>query len=209
MPVFLLPGLGAYVRWTALGVSARTRAFVSPWRAPWPVVWARRCAPCCGCKPATPYGSVWPACRRCSNVLNLIPIWGTGWRTGDRRTQQDRTHHAVQPRRFSLQQALVNPCFLLVAGRRGLSAFHQGHSDSAKPCRDGLLLAGSSSAGFPHRAGTDAFGSFVKQIRYPDKFPEGETRVRSQSSFDTCGIAICGFRLCYALNAPHQPCGSG
>jgi len=28
MPVFL-PGFGAYVRWTALGVSARTRAFVS------------------------------------------------------------------------------------------------------------------------------------------------------------------------------------
>jgi hypothetical protein len=44
MPVFL-PGLGAYVRWAALGVSAQTRAFVG------------LAGPFSGSKPATPYGS--------------------------------------------------------------------------------------------------------------------------------------------------------
>jgi Zn-dependent protease len=73
MPVFL-PGLGAYVRWQALGVSARTRAAVSlagplaGWiaSAVCAVIWWKTGA------------GVWAALARASawlNVLNLIPVW--------------------------------------------------------------------------------------------------------------------------------------
>jgi len=73
MPVFL-PGLGAYVRWTALGVSARTRAFVS------------LAGPLAGCIGAavcallwmTRGDSLWIGLASLSallNVLNLIPVW--------------------------------------------------------------------------------------------------------------------------------------
>lgn len=73
MPVFL-PGLGAYVRWTALGVSAQTRAFVS------------LAGPLAGCLGAALCALVWTrtddslwiglaALTAMLNVLNLIPIW--------------------------------------------------------------------------------------------------------------------------------------
>jgi Zn-dependent protease len=73
MPVFL-PGLGAYVRWTALGVTARTRAFVS------------LAGPLAGCLGAAVCvllwmqtgDTLWIALASVSallNVLNLIPIW--------------------------------------------------------------------------------------------------------------------------------------
>jgi Zn-dependent protease len=73
MPVFL-PGLGAYVRWTALGVSMRTRAFVS------------LAGPCAGCIGAAVCAviwlstgtAIWAALASLSamlNVLNLIPVW--------------------------------------------------------------------------------------------------------------------------------------
>lgn len=73
MPVFL-PGLGAYVRWQALGVSGETRAAVSlagPF-AGWlaavacAVVWWKTGA------------GIWAALARAGawlNVLNLIPVW--------------------------------------------------------------------------------------------------------------------------------------
>lgn len=73
MPVFL-PGLGAYVRWQALGVSAETRAAVSlagplaGWLASFACVfvWWRTGDP------------LYAALARASamlNVLNLIPVW--------------------------------------------------------------------------------------------------------------------------------------
>ena len=73
MPVFL-PGLGAYVRWTALGVSARTRAFVS------------LAGPLAGCMGAAVCALLWmktsdalwiglASVSALLNVLNLIPIW--------------------------------------------------------------------------------------------------------------------------------------
>ena len=73
MPVFL-PGFGAYVRWTALGVTARTRAFVS------------LAGPLAGCLGAAVCALVWLRTREglwlalasataLLNVLNLIPIW--------------------------------------------------------------------------------------------------------------------------------------
>jgi Zn-dependent protease len=73
MPVFL-PGLGAYVRWAALGVSTRTRAFVS------------LAGPFAGCIGAAicallwmkTGAAIWVALASLSamlNVLNLIPVW--------------------------------------------------------------------------------------------------------------------------------------
>lgn len=73
MPVFL-PGFGAYVRWQAIGVSARTRAAVS------------LAGPLAGCIAATAClvlwwktgNGVWSALARATawlNVMNLIPVW--------------------------------------------------------------------------------------------------------------------------------------
>jgi len=73
MPVFL-PGLGAYVRWTALGVSNQTRAYVS------------LAGPMAGCLGAVACALIWlktgdalwlglASLSAMLNVLNLIPIW--------------------------------------------------------------------------------------------------------------------------------------
>jgi Zn-dependent protease/ribosomal protein S27AE len=73
MPVFL-PGLGAYVRWTALGVSTQTRAYVS------------LAGPAAGCLGAAVCALLWTktgdafwiglaSLSAMLNVLNLIPIW--------------------------------------------------------------------------------------------------------------------------------------
>jgi Zn-dependent protease len=73
MPVFL-PGLGAYVRWTALGVSTQTRAFVS------------LAGPMAGCLGSAVCALIWvktgdalwiglASLSAMLNVLNLIPIW--------------------------------------------------------------------------------------------------------------------------------------
>jgi Zn-dependent protease len=73
MPVFL-PGLGAYVRWAALGVTAHTRAFVS------------LAGPLAGCVGAAVCALLWmetgdalwiglASVSALLNVLNLIPVW--------------------------------------------------------------------------------------------------------------------------------------
>lgn len=73
MPVFL-PGLGAFVRWNALGVTARTRAFVS------------LAGPLAGCVGAAVCALLWietgnklwiglASVSALLNVLNLIPVW--------------------------------------------------------------------------------------------------------------------------------------
>jgi Zn-dependent protease len=73
MPVFL-PGLGAYVKWNALGVSLRQRAQISlagplaGWMA----------AACCVALSMHTHNPLWAALARTGavlNVLNLIPIW--------------------------------------------------------------------------------------------------------------------------------------
>lgn len=73
MPVFL-PGLGAYVRWRALGVSLGTRAAVS---LAGPLAGAIAAAFCAVMWWKTGTG-VWAALARAGavlNVLNLIPVW--------------------------------------------------------------------------------------------------------------------------------------
>lgn len=73
MPVFL-PGLGAYVRWNALGVTSGTRAFVS------------LAGPLAGCIGAAVCALLWmetgdtlwaglASVSALLNVLNLIPVW--------------------------------------------------------------------------------------------------------------------------------------
>lgn len=73
MPVFL-PGLGAYVRWTALGVSKETRAHVS---LAGPLAGLLASATCALIWWKTG-GAMWAALARASawlNLLNLIPVW--------------------------------------------------------------------------------------------------------------------------------------
>jgi Zn-dependent protease len=73
MPVFL-PGLGAYVRWAALGVSAETRAFVS---LAGPLAGWIGAAACLYLWQRTGNG-LWAGLASFTamlNVLNLIPIW--------------------------------------------------------------------------------------------------------------------------------------
>jgi Zn-dependent protease len=73
MPVFL-PGLGAYVRWQALGVSQETRAAVS---LAGPLA-GFLAAAACGLLWWTTGNGIWAALGQASawlNVLNLIPVW--------------------------------------------------------------------------------------------------------------------------------------
>jgi len=73
MPVFL-PGLGAYVRWEALGVSRQTRAAVS---LAGPLAGLIGAAVCAALYFRSGYG-LWAALGRSSavlNVLNLTPVW--------------------------------------------------------------------------------------------------------------------------------------
>ncbi|HEY3626440.1 MAG TPA: site-2 protease family protein [Terracidiphilus sp.] len=73
MPVFL-PGLGAYVRWDALGVSRRDRAQIS---LAGPLAgWVA--AGCCYLMYAHTQQPVWAALARTGavlNIFNLIPVW--------------------------------------------------------------------------------------------------------------------------------------
>lgn len=73
MPVFL-PGLGAYVRWTALGVTRQTRAAVS---LAGPLAGFLGAAACAALWYRTGNG-LWAALARTSaglNILNLTPVW--------------------------------------------------------------------------------------------------------------------------------------
>jgi Zn-dependent protease len=73
MPVFL-PGLGAYVRWDALGVTRQTRAAVS---LAGPLAGLLGAAICAYLWHRTGYG-LWAVLARVSavlNILNLTPIW--------------------------------------------------------------------------------------------------------------------------------------
>ena len=73
MPVFL-PGLGAYVRWQALGVTRQTRAAIS---LAGPFAGFLGAAVCAALWYRTGNG-LWAALARTSaglNILNLIPVW--------------------------------------------------------------------------------------------------------------------------------------
>lgn len=73
MPVFL-PGLGAYVRWAALGVTAQTRAFVS---LAGPLAGWLGAAACAWMwwRTGVAFWAGLATITAMLNVLNLIPIW--------------------------------------------------------------------------------------------------------------------------------------
>jgi Zn-dependent protease len=112
MPVFL-PGLGAYVRWTALGVSTQTRAYVS------------LAGPAAGCLGAAVCALLWAktgdalwiglaSLSAMLNVLNLIPIWvldGSQAITSLNRTERIVLSGAA----VMLAVYFSQPLFLLVA----------------------------------------------------------------------------------------------
>lgn len=120
MPVFL-PGLGAYVRWQALGVSRETRAAVS------------LAGPLAGCLIAVAcallwWGTgngIWAALARAGawlNVLNLIPIWALdGGQAASAMNKGDRL--VLLTASLALWLLLGQNVFLLVALGAGYRLF--------------------------------------------------------------------------------------
>src|SRR5712672_1633269 len=138
MPVFL-PGFGAYVRWSALGVSAQTRAFVS------------LAGPMAGCIGAAVCALLWletgdafwiglASLSALLNVLNLIPVWVLDG--GQAIAALNKTERIVLSAAAVLLAALLGqPAFLLVA------------AGGAKSHCNGLLLDGVGGVGLHHQAG--------------------------------------------------------
>jgi Zn-dependent protease len=120
MPVFL-PGLGAYVRWTALGVSTQTRALVS------------LAGPMAGCLGAAVCALIWirtgdaiwiglASLSAMLNVLNLIPIWVLDGSQAI--VALNRTERIVLSGGAVLLAAYFSqPLFLLVAGGAAYRVF--------------------------------------------------------------------------------------
>ena len=120
MPVFL-PGLGAYVRWTALGVSAQPRAFVG------------LAGPLAGCIGAAVCAFLWvetgdalwiglASVSALLNVLNLIPIWVLDGAQAI--GALNKTERIILSAAAVLFAAYFGqPVFLLVAGGAGYRVF--------------------------------------------------------------------------------------
>jgi Zn-dependent protease/uncharacterized Zn finger protein (UPF0148 family) len=120
MPVFL-PGLGAYVRWTALGVTARTRALVS------------LAGPLAGCIAAAVCGLLWmetddalwiglASVSALLNVLNLIPVWVLDG--GQAIQVLNKTERIIVAcAALLLAVGFAQPVLLLVAAGAGYRAF--------------------------------------------------------------------------------------
>ena len=120
MPVFL-PGLGAYVRWTALGVPARTRALVS------------LAGPLAGCIGAAACALLWSktgdalwiglaSVSALLNLLNLVPIWVLDGAQAI--AALDRTERILlSAAAVVFAAAFGQPVFLLVAAGAGYRLF--------------------------------------------------------------------------------------
>lgn len=130
MPVFL-PGLGAYVRWTALGVTPRTRALVS------------LAGPLAGCIGAAVCALLWMATGETLwiglasmsallNVLNLIPVWVLdGGQTIKALNKTERIVLACAAMLFAV--GFHEPVLLLVAAGAGYRAFTQDVPTTSNP----------------------------------------------------------------------------
>jgi Zn-dependent protease len=142
MPVFL-PGLGAYVRWDALGVSTETRAFVS------------LAGPLAGCLGAAVCAAVWmstgdafwmglASLSAMLNLLNLIPVWVLD---GSRAIAAlDKTERIVLcAAAIGFAAYFAQPLFLLVAAGAAYRVFTKDvpalHSRAATAYYIGVLLA--------------------------------------------------------------------
>jgi Zn-dependent protease len=130
MPVFL-PGFGAYVRWSALGVTLRTRAFVS------------LAGPLAGCIGAAVCALLWMATgdtlwialasmSALLNVLNLIPVWVLdGGQTIKALNKTERIVLACAA--ILLAAGLREPVLLLVAAGAGYRAFTKDVPTASNP----------------------------------------------------------------------------
>jgi Zn-dependent protease len=120
MPVFL-PGLGAYVRWTAMGVTVRTRSFVS------------LAGPMAGLIGAVACALLWwrtgqafwiglATLSAMLNVLNLIPVWVLDG--GQAIAALDRNERIiVAAGAVVLAAYFAQPLLLLVAAGAGYRVF--------------------------------------------------------------------------------------
>lgn len=120
MPVFL-PGLGAYVRWDALGISTETRSFVS------------LAGPLAGCIGAAVCALLWidtgdalwvglASLSAMLNVLNLIPVWVLDG--GRAITALDKTDRIILSAAAVVFAAyFAQPLFLLVAAGAAYRVF--------------------------------------------------------------------------------------
>jgi Zn-dependent protease len=120
MPIFL-PGIGAYVRWSALGVSTETRSYVS------------LAGPCAGAIGAAVCGLVWwrtgdgfwvglASLTAMLNLLNLIPIWVLdGGQTIAALDKNERIALAIAA--VLLAALFGQPLFLLVAAGAAYRVF--------------------------------------------------------------------------------------
>ncbi len=131
MPVFL-PGLGAYVRWQALGVSIETRAAVSL-AGPLAGFFAAVACAVLWWQTGNP---LWAALARVSailNLLNLIPVWVLdGGQAALALSKTERI--VVMMAAVALGLALKQNMFFLVAAGAGFRAFFAGDFP-ARPSR--------------------------------------------------------------------------
>jgi Zn-dependent protease len=130
MPVFM-PGFGAYVRWSALGVSAETRSLVS------------LAGPLAGCIGAAVCSALWletgdrlwiglASLSAMLNVLNLIPVWVLdGGQAILALGKFDR--FALGVAAILLAAVFWQPIFLLVAGGAIYQAFRRDAPSASNP----------------------------------------------------------------------------
>jgi Zn-dependent protease len=130
MPVFL-PGFGAYVRWSALGVSAETRSLVS------------LAGPLAGCIGAAVCAALWfqtgdklwiglASLSAVLNVLNLIPVWVLdGGQAIIALGKADRI--ALSVAAILLAAVFGQPLFLLVAAGAIYQAFRNEVPAASSP----------------------------------------------------------------------------
>jgi Zn-dependent protease len=145
MPVFL-PGLGAYVRWNALGVTASTRAFVS------------LAGPLAGCIGAAVCALLWMETRNTLwiglaslsamlNVLNLIPVWVLdGGQAIKALNKAERIVLACAAVAFSA--AFAQPVLLLVAAGAAYQAFTRNVPDAPNRAVTVYYLSVLAALGF-------------------------------------------------------------
>jgi Zn-dependent protease len=145
MPVFL-PGLGAYVRWAAMGVSIRTRSFVS------------LAGPLAGCVGAAVCALLWLATGEkfwiglaslsaLLNVLNLIPVWVLdGGQAIAALNKAERITLSAMAVLFAA--FFAQPVFLLVAGGAGYRVFSKDIPTEPSNAVTAYYLAVLAALGF-------------------------------------------------------------
>jgi Zn-dependent protease len=120
MPVFL-PGLGAYVRWQALGVSIETRAAVSL-AGPLAGFFASVACAVIWWQTGIPFWATLARVGAVLNVLNLIPVWALDG--GQAALALNKTERIVlMTACLALGLALGQNIFFLVAAGAGYRAF--------------------------------------------------------------------------------------